>query len=31
VVVTKNGCRLLGKSIPKTVDDIETIMGGWME
>jgi len=28
LVVTKNGCRLLGKSIPKTVDDIETIMGG---
>jgi len=28
VMVTKNGCRLLGKPIPKTVDDIETIMGG---
>lgn len=28
LVVTKTGCRLLGKPIPKTVNDIEAIMGG---
>ena len=27
VMVTKNGYRLLGKPIPKTIDDIETIIG----
>jgi Xaa-Pro aminopeptidase len=28
MVITKNGCRVLGKPIPKEIDDIQTIMGG---
>jgi Xaa-Pro aminopeptidase len=28
IAVTENGCRVLGKPIPKEVEEIETIMGG---